>query len=569
MLDALTRYQEWGLCTFPLIYRSKKPAVKWEEFQKRKPTGEEIGQWFSTNSTNVAIVCGAISGNFGVLDFDDEDLFLAVAAYWKQAFGESITDSTPVVRTGRGGYHVYLKFREMPPLYHPIREQRKYTPDIQGEGGYVVAPPSVHPAQLEIEIPKHNAQAAKGAPDKIKDGGGRNVHLTSLAGSMRRRDMSQQAILAALEQENAIRCDPPLPDNEVADIARSISRYEPSAPAIPADDGNQVECNIRVFRMSEVQPEPVVWLWDPYIPLKKPTLLEGDPGIGKSWVCLAIATAVSTGRGLPGGGSREPQGVLIASAEDGLGDTLRPRLEAMGASLGLIYAIDGPLSLDATGFNLLEQYMVCYTPSLVIIDPLVAYIGANVDIHRANETRQVLAQLARLADQHNAAILAVRHLTKGSTLKPIYRGVGSIDFTAACRSVLLAGCEADNPQNRVIVHIKSNLAMPGPSIGYELRQDGFFWTGESTLTAGDVLAGEGEPSAMEEAMGFLLAELTGSSMPAKQVFKDAKDSGISEVTLRRAKFKLGVIAERIGGSGGSWYWRLPGEQGGGKDAQGI
>jgi len=344
-------------------------------------------------------------------------------------------------------------------------------------------------------------------------------------------------------------------------LADACPNYEP-----PDNERTQLR------RMADVQAESVSWLWHPYIPKGKPTLLEGDPGVGKSWLSLAIATAVSLGRGLPGKDPGEPAAVVIASAEDGPGDTIRPRLDAMGADVSLIFAVDGALTLDENGFAVLESYLEKVRPALLIIDPLVAYLGAGVDIHRANETRAVMSHLARIADKFGVAILAVRHLTKGGMSKAIYRGLGSIDFTAACRSVLLAGCDPENPQKKGLVHIKSNLAPTGSAIGYELRDGGFYWTGETELTAARILAaedgGEGK-SAIDEAVDFLRDELTYGPVEAKQVFSDAKSLGIYERTLNRAKSKLRVTSKREGESGKRGIarvkWQLPEDLEGQKD----
>lgn len=322
---------------------------------------------------------------------------------------------------------------------------------------------------------------------------------------------------------------------------------------------------LKVRRMADVAPEAVTWLWHPYIPFGKLTLLEGDPGVGKSWVALAIATAVSLGKGLPGGDLGDPANVVIASAEDGLGDTIRPRLDAMGADVSRIHAIDGPLTLDDAGFLALESAIVTVRPRLLVLDPLVAYMGGGLDIHRANEVRHVMARLARLAEKYGVAILAVRHLTKGGMSKPIYRGLGSIDFTAACRSVLLAGYASETPEERGIVQIKSNLAHEGVAIGYALRNGGFYWTGESTLTAADILAaddGSGSTK-VEEATAFLQAVLAAGPMPAEQVWGDAHDAGLKDRTVNRAKAKMGVVTHRQGSTGkrgaGGFMWHLPGD----------
>jgi putative DNA primase/helicase len=196
-----------------------------------------------------------------------------------------------------------------------------------------------------------------------------------------------------------------------------------------------------VLLMSNIKPETVEWLWERRIPLGKVTLIEGDPGIGKSFVTLAIGTAVSLGRGLPEQPGGAPARVLLLSAEDGLADTIRPRLDAMGADCGMILAIARRITLDLPGCLELDQVLMNEKPRLVVIDPLFAYTGATVDIHRANEVRDIMARLAALAARHHCAIVCIRHLTKAGQERSIYRGLGSIDLTAACRSVLLVGAD--------------------------------------------------------------------------------------------------------------------------------
>jgi len=320
--------------------------------------------------------------------------------------------------------------------------------------------------------------------------------------------------------------------------------------------------NVSLVCMAEIEAVEVSWLWYPYIPSAKLTLLEGDPGIGKSWLSLAIATAISLGNGLPGVEAKEPGKVLLASAEDGLADTIRPRLNVMEANVGKIHAVKGALDFGHGGLEILESFIREVKPALVIIDPLVAYLGLGVDIHRANETRAVMTQLADIAERQNVAIVAIRHLTKGGYSKPIYRGLGSIDFAAACRSVLLAGCDPDDEQKRGLVHIKSNLAQVGRSVGYEVREGHFYWTGESSLTAGQILSSVDTEhvSVLSEVMEFLQTELSDGPVSASQIFKDGRDLGLSEKTIKRAKANLGIITEREGEpgkrGGGRFVWRL-------------
>jgi len=358
------------------------------------------------------------------------------------------------------------------------------------------------------------------------------------------------------------------PDSDGADAKWAMSIVRVGAQLERAGLGTaslpptQTESERLTIGLKDVAPEAVQWLWRPRIPLGKLTLIEGDPGIGKSWLTCAIASAVAAGAGLPGMPPTEPQSVLMLSAEDGLADTIRPRLDALGADLSRISAMAQPIMFDKNGLYHLRLAIRSRRPALIVIDPLMAFFDGGIDINRASEIRQVLAVLARLAERFKCAVLAVRHLTKSSASRAIYRGLGSIDFTAACRSVLLAGCDPENPERRALVHIKSNLARTAPALGYSIDDQRFLWTGPSTLTAERLLAAADreETTTVLDARDFLLTALAAGSRPAREVLKEARAAGISERTLRRAKASTGVEAERQGSHQGGdqvWCWRLP------------
>ena len=196
-------------------------------------------------------------------------------------------------------------------------------------------------------------------------------------------------------------------------------------------------------------------------------------------------------------------------------------------------------------------------PALVIVDPIVAYLPERTDMNSASAVCPVLARLAKVADETGTAIAFVRHLAKGTRDKAIYRGLGSIDFTAACRSVLMVGFDPNDAEKRVVAHGKSNLAAPGPSLAYTLKGGRFAWAGRSLLSAEDLGGPPPDPdqrSAREEAQEFLLQTLEEGPKPTLEVFADADRLRISRATLRRAKRDLGVVAEK---TPDHWEWSLP------------
>ena len=319
---------------------------------------------------------------------------------------------------------------------------------------------------------------------------------------------------------------------------------------------------------------------EPYIPRGKLTILEGDPGIGKTFLALQVTAIVSCGDPFPGADgaprdTREPENVIYLTAEDGLGDTLRPRLDRAGADVSRVYALTAKVdeegkheAVTLRDIEVLDAAIKRLKPALVVIDPLQAYLGASVDMHRANEVRPVLSGLAHLAEKYKCAVLCIRHLGKSQQDRAIYRGLGSIDFAAAARSILLVGQHPDDERKRVVAQSKNSLATKGESIAFELGEDGFFWCGASDGTAEALLAApksEEEKTALEEAVDFLKDVLAEGPRPVGEILREARKMGIAERTLKRAKAQAAVHAKRIGEQGkrggGTWYWDLPCQDG--------
>ncbi len=313
---------------------------------------------------------------------------------------------------------------------------------------------------------------------------------------------------------------------------------------------------LRLIKMSDVEPTKVEWLWYPYIPYGKVTIIQGDPGEGKTTLILNLAALLSKGEKLPESNEKsEPINIIYQTAEDGLSDTVKPRLIAANADDDKITVIDeSKIELSLTDERL-EQAIIETKAKLVILDPLQAYIGANVDMHRANEIRPVMKHLAEVAQRQQCAVVLIGHLNKAIGMKSSYRGLGSIDIPASARSVLLVGRIKDNPTIRVMAQIKSSLAPEGEPIAFELNKEtGFRFIGKYDISIDDLLNGVATTSKLEQAEKLLRDMLSdGSAIKQKQLQQQAKIRNISERTLNEAKKNVGVKSFR---SNNEWYWKL-------------
>jgi len=311
---------------------------------------------------------------------------------------------------------------------------------------------------------------------------------------------------------------------------------------------------LKLIRMNEVEVTAINWLWYPYIPFGKITVIQGDPGDGKTTVVLAIAAALTTGAALPESvTAAEPMTVIFQTAEDGLGDTVKPRLVQSGADCSRVIVIDESEKELSLSDVRVEQAIMQTGAKLFILDPLQAYLGADVDMHRANKIRPILKRISAVAEKTGCAIVVIGHLNKG-TNKSQYRGLGSIDIQAAARSVLTVGRVKGKPHLRAIAQGKNNLAPEGATIGFELDPaTGFRWAGVLEMTIDELLSGvmPERDTTYDKAVDFLKTELADGEKPAAFLFETANEHGISEKTLRGAKKALAIHSYKVGKP---WYW---------------
>jgi hypothetical protein len=571
--------------------------------------------WKMSPDANIGIRTGAVS-NLVVLD---EDSYKGGDAS-REDLERSYNPLPETVQQLTGGGGVQYFFAH--PGTHVKNGVETLGPglDIRGDGGYVVAPPSLHvsgrrytwelshlPDETPLapmpdwllalcrDTPRREAGGA-GAP--IPEGQ-RNDELFKLGCAMRTRGFTQAAILGALREINTTQCQPPLEASEVERIASSCAKYEagaveqdtqrrrqkdPPTPGTPGSaptrepttNGTQphnasiAARRPEVVTMDDVQATPITWLWWPYLALGKLSMLDGDPGIGKSLLMTQLAASLSRGYSLPDQQGKltlptdGPQTTLLLSTEDGLADTLKPRLVAAGADCLKVHVFTGWRdqqdawhAFTLQDLPVLEDAIQDYQPRLVVIDPIQAYLG-KIDMHRANETRPLLAALTRLAEQYHCAMVCIRHPSKPGQGggKAIHRGLGSIDFIGAARTGLFVEQHPTDPGKVLLAQSKSNIGPLGRTQLFTKYEGHFQWCGVSRLSA-ELLGGSGRSPdlyAFLEAVCWLEEALKdGIPRLSDTLRKDAEEGGISFGTLRRAKKALGIRSIK---RGDTWDWQL-------------
>ena len=560
--DAALAYLDRGWHPIALQPRSKQALEPWKDYQERQPTRGEVEAWFAKcPDANVGLVTGRASG-IVALDFDGEEG--AVSAEQFREHLETVTSLTP------RGFHKLFK--------HPGGDQRIRTRagilrgvDVRADGGYIVAPPSVHPggdryrwAGADEQMPWEPLAPLPDTLLELLGGGGestvfeghRNDAIARLAGSCMGRGLGEAEALRECVEFNERSCRPPLSQDEVRNVVVSIARGERAH--------HETRKGCQLIRLSDVRPEPVEWLWPGYFPRGKVIVLDGDPGVGKSAMTLDIAARLTTGRLMPDGSKAPRCGAVVINAEDGLADTIVPRLAAMGADRTRIVTplVESTCPRIPHDLGIVKEAARSVGAGLIIVDPLMAMLPRSINSWSDQHVRTALVPLKGLAEELDATVVLVRHLTKGRDRTVLERGGGSIGITGAARMAFVVGHHPEHDEMSVLAPVKTNLAARPPALMFRLESaDGAVrvaWAGPTTLSADDLFQSLPRDSALEDAIGFLEEALAAGEAASADLEARAEAAGISRRTLRRAKEKRGVTARRDGfGAGSRWVVTLP------------
>lgn len=302
--------------------------------------------------------------------------------------------------------------------------------------------------------------------------------------------------------------------------------------------------------LSNAKATPIDWLWRPYIPKGGLSLLMGDGGYGKSFLTCALAADLSAGRPLPGQSAMRPQKILMISGEDGIGPVIIPRMQSLDAQMENIAVFDEGFALNPKMTKKILATVEDFDAAVVFIDPMVVYMGGGIDSHKANEVRSLLDPLTTIAKKKNFAVVCVHHVNKGGATGQ-HKALGSVDYINGVRSSMLV----DHSKNGTyfMSHVKSNWAQKGPTLAYAFSGDSFRWLGAYEPSTGEDGVYEVSHTPRGKAKAFLLAILADGPVPMLEVAKRAKDEGLSENTLQKAKRG---VCHSIRQKDTTWAWEL-------------
>lgn len=536
--------------------------------------------WDKQPRANIAVRTGT---KFWALDCDGADGKKAFCDLCdlNEEYGETVSQFT-----GGGG---------MQEFFRPIKGLRNRTKinglsiDVRGEDGYVIVPPSEHVSgsRYAWEFPPDRyklAEAPTWLVEFVRNGTGAKVVNSESPGMKfeflgdlathpgaeegKRNDTLCRLVgdhLATKGIDNDLlplaiawgrRCKPPYEDKEVQRTVQAL--VEKHAKEMPT---GKASSSLVLQGYGGIEAEEVTWLWQDRIAMGKLTIISGDPGLGKSYLSLFVSSVVSRGGTFPDGARCQQGDVIVATCEDGPADTIRPRLDLLGADVDHVYHLAGVqvgeklylLQIDKHLDTLRKGLDAHPGVRLLVIDPISAFLG-ETDSHNNAEVRAVLGPLATLAEEYDVAVVGINHLNKAQG-KALYRSMGSLAFVAAARAAWAVMADPDDHDRRLFLPVKNNLAAPS-GLAFRIEDKRILFEDAPVLISVDDLDTD-DDTPREEAKAWLQAMLAAEPIAASKIFKQAKADGISDKTLKRAKKELRIKSVQFAGG---WVWALPDEE---------
>lgn len=513
--DYAKQYAERGYAVFPCTVGGKLPLTK-NGFQDASTDPNQIAEWSEQfPNANIGIATGA--SGLVVLDVDvsgEKQGRESLKVLYKDSAIKDALNATKRIRTGTDGYHFWFKARDGVVIHNSAGKLGAGL-DIRADGGYVIAPPShnketdkayrveqkANPVEVPLELVA-KLEVNKWTPTTVgKDPigeGGRNDWLMRQGSSLRAKGFEQEEIYAAISALNVNRCNPPLDDDEVRQIAGSVSRYEPGE-ALQRDrerfdkkqseqkrDTKKGKKKLELKSYTDIVKERLEWLWYGRIARGKFGLLVGLPGKTKSYLTCYVIAKVTNGEPLPDDYvnlNPEPKSVLLITYEDGQGDTIKPRLEKCGANMDRVFTI--PMeseSFTKDDWDALELALQEHRDiGLVVIDPIQAIMAGEND-NSETVVRDALNPALKLGHKYGVAFLGVKHLNKDESKSIDNRVGGSIAYTGLARTILFAGHDCEKELEKGVTYAavmvtKGNIAGRVSPISYEVNDRGLFILG--------------------------------------------------------------------------------------------
>lgn len=311
---------------------------------------------------------------------------------------------------------------------------------------------------------------------------------------------------------------------------------------------------------SDIQESSVRWLWYPFIAFGKVTLIQGDPGDGKSTMVMNLIAELSKGGTMPDGRAiGRPKRVIYQCSEDGASDTIKPRLIQYGADCNNVAFIDEEVYEGITlDDERIHQAIATFMPSMVVIDPVQAYISSNSDLQVAARARKLIRKLAIWAEMFECAIVLIGHMNKHEGAKGIYRSIGSVDLVASARSVLQIERDTKDPEIRIVKQIKNSLGPSNMQIRFEIRKDtGFCWI-DTELNLKEnkeqAISKISFTTKSEKAAYLIKTHLKSGKIASNEMYQILQREGISHSTAEKTKKEMGIVCKK---DMNCWYWSLP------------